>query len=94
MKIKQFLQRFDHQKVFTIKDVKIFYSILEESISNSTINWRINKLVQSGVISRVGRGKYIVGSSSDFKPIIGRKEKSIASHVKNHFPFIDYCVWN
>ena len=50
-------------------------------------------MVQSGTISRVGRGQYIIGASSDFKPEIGRKEASIAKQLKTQFPFIEYCIW-
>ncbi|HFA49436.1 MAG TPA: hypothetical protein ENJ95_10525, partial [Bacteroidetes bacterium] len=79
--------------VFTTKDVRNFYTKNEKEMPNSTINWRIYQLVKSGIISRVGRGKFIVGSSSCFTPQISKKELSIAKQIKKQFPFIEFCVW-
>ncbi|HEB61633.1 MAG TPA: hypothetical protein ENI82_00640 [Bacteroidetes bacterium] len=93
MKIEHLLEEFNHRAVFTTKDVRDFYFKNDKEMPNSTINWRIYQLVQSGIISRVGRGKFIVGSSSDFKPRIGRKESSIAKQIKKQFPFIEFCIW-
>lgn len=93
LNIKKLIQNFGHQQIITSEDVKNFYSMLEEKLSSTTINWRIHKLAQSGIISRVGRGKYVVGSSPSFKPIVGKKERSIAKAIKKQFPFIEFCLW-
>ena len=94
LKINHLLERYKHQDVFTTKDIRNFYSLFEGAIPNSTINWRIYQLIKSGIISRIGKGKYKVGKADIFKPILNEKEISIGKYIEKHFPFIDYCLWN
>ena len=50
-------------------------------------------MLQLGIISRVGRGKYQIGTSFNFKPQLDNSLLSINNQIKNKFPFADYCVW-
>ena len=94
MRIEHFKEAFNQQDVFTTSDIRNFFLNIEEQLTNSAINWRIHQLIKLDVISRVGRGKFKVGSPNKFKPVLSNKEISIAKHIKKHFPFIDYCIWN
>lgn len=93
LKIEALLEKFKHQGIFTTRDVRNFYAEEEPKIPNNTVNWRIYKLVQSGIISRVGRGKYIAGAQVEFKPFLGKKEISITDQLEKHFPFSDFSIW-
>lgn len=50
-------------------------------------------MLQLGIISRVGRGKYQIGTSFNFEPQLGNTIISINSQLKKTFPFSDYCIW-
>jgi len=93
LNINEFLEKFKHQRIFTTEDIRRFYSKNVKELSSSTVNWRIYKLIQSDIISRVGRGKYTIGASSDFRPEVSKKELSIAKQIKKQFPFIEFCIW-
>lgn len=49
--------------------------------------------MQDGIISRVGRGKYMAGAPVEFKPFLGKKEVSIVNQLEKHFPFSDFSIW-
>jgi len=94
LKENKIIQHFKNYDIFTNKDVFEFYRTDEKKLSKSTVNWRIYDLIQSGLISRIGRGKFKVGSSNKFRPTLNKKELAIGHHIRKHFPFIDYCIWN
>lgn len=60
----------------------------------AAINWRVYTLVQSGVFSRIGRGKFILGKEGNFIPEISLKIKSMYKELEKHFPYIQSCIWN
>lgn len=51
-------------------------------------------LVHSGTLTRIGRGKYILGQGNIFVPEISKKIKSLNNKIKTNFPFLDVCIWN
>lgn len=50
--------------------------------------------MQSGVFSRVGRGKFILGERRNFIPEISLKIKSIHKELEKQFPYMQSCIWN
>jgi len=50
--------------------------------------------VQSGIISRIGRGRYRLGISKIFVPEVSSKMKTIFRKLKKEFPYIEVCIWN
>ena len=51
----------------------------ETKVKETTVNWRIYTLVQTGVLSRIGRGKFTLGETKNFVP-------QISSHKTNYIP--------
>lgn len=51
-------------------------------------------MVQSGLITRVGRGKFIPGNRKKYIPEISPKLKTLNNRIKKQFPFINYCLWS
>ena len=86
-------EHFNSQETFNVADIFRFYSEQKSNISQTTVNWRIHNLVQSGVIQRVGRGIYRFGKSNPFQADLSSKIKKIACTVKKEFPYTDFCVW-
>jgi len=60
----------------------------------STINWRVYNLVQSGILNRIGRGKFAIGKNRIYIPEISSKIKSVHSKLKKEFPYLRMCIWN
>ncbi len=50
--------------------------------------------MQKGVLARIGRGKFQLGSSKTYLPELYRKEKVIYNKLIAEFPFVDVCIWN
>lgn len=47
-----------------------------------------------GVLKRIGRGKFTLGSGRIFVPEISQKLKTINSKLKKEYPFLKTCIWN
>lgn len=67
---------------------------LEPGIKTTTINWRIYVLVQTGVLNRIGRGRFAIGKNRIYTPEISSKIKSLHSKLKKEFPYLRMCIWN
>lgn len=89
----RFEKYFSHQKTFDVKDIFRFFSGLNPSIPQTTVNWRIHNLVQSGVIQRIGRGIYRLGKSNIFEMNLSPQIKKTARNIKKELPYTDFCVW-
>jgi len=85
---------FKKENIFDNRQIVDFYRTIEPNIKDSTVNWRIYSLVQSGILTRVGRGKYLIGSKKNYIPEIRTKLKQLNNKLKRQFPFLDYCLWS
>lgn len=63
-------------------------------MKKTTINWRIYNLVQKGVLTRIGRGKFTIGTTRSYSPKLTTKQISIFKKVASEFPFISICIWS
>jgi DNA-binding Lrp family transcriptional regulator len=84
---------FSHHENFNVAEIFRFYSEQNPDILQTTVNWRIYNLVQSGVIQRVGHGVYRLGKSNFFQMDLSPKIKNIARSIKKELPYTDFCVW-
>lgn len=94
LNIEGLKERFSDAECLTTKSIREFYLSIDPLIKETTINWRVYALVQKGILTRIGRGKFCFGSSKTFLPEIGRKEKVIFNKLISEFPFIEICIWN
>ena len=51
-------------------------------------------MVQSGVLNRIGRGRFAFGKNRVYVPEISSKIKSIHTKLKKEFPYLRMCIWN
>jgi len=63
-------------------------------VKDTTINWRIYHLVQSGVIERISKGKYRFGTAKVWIPELSAQLTSLHKKLKRQFPFLEICVWS
>lgn len=85
---------FREKSTFCTKDIELFYNTLEPGIKSTTVNWRVYALVQSGILSRIGRGKFTFGVGHIFIPDISRKIKNLYMDLQKQFPYLQICVWH
>jgi hypothetical protein len=86
-------KHFSQEGTFSVADIFRFYSKQNPNVPQTTVNWRIYDLVQSGVIQRVGRGVYRLGKSNPFKMDLSPQLKKTVRYIKKEFPYINFCVW-
>jgi len=86
-------EHFSHQETFDVAEIFRFYRKENPNVPQTTVNWRIHNLVQSGVIQRVGRGVYGLGKSNPFQMDLSLQIKKIAGSIKKEFPYTNFCVW-
>lgn len=84
---------FKSKGVFETQDIVAFYEQSEKDIKPTTVNWRIYTLVQSGVLQRIGKGKFTLGEGKTFVPEISTSTKNIFKKLKAEFPYANLCVW-
>ena len=94
MHIEELKEWFKNDSVFDNKQITDFYRTIEPNIKKSTVNWRIYSLVQNGILTRIGRGKFLLGNKKKYIPEIPVKLKSLNNKIKKKFPFLDYCLWS
>jgi len=94
LKFTEIKKTFEDFKTITTSDLFYFYKLAEPAVKKATVNWRIYKLIQSGRLQRIGRGKYIVGKEIKYIPDISTKVINICNLLKKEFPFISHCIWN
>ena len=82
LNIDKLKSEFIDKPIFTTKDIQTFYLTIDPNIKLTTINWRVYKLAQSGIISRVGREKFKFGMSKIYIPEVSSKMKSIYKKLK------------
>lgn len=51
-------------------------------------------MVQTGILTRVGRGKFVLGNKKNYVPEIHTKLKTLSNKITKQFPFLDYCLWS
>jgi hypothetical protein len=51
-------------------------------------------LVKTGILTRVGRGKFLIGNKKNYIPEIQAKLKTLNNKILKQFPFLDYCLWS
>ncbi|MCL2650417.1 MAG: type IV toxin-antitoxin system AbiEi family antitoxin domain-containing protein [Candidatus Azobacteroides sp.] len=86
-------EHFSHQEIFNVAEIFRFYSEQNPHIPQTTVNWRIHNLVQSGIIQRVGHGIFRLGKSNLFQMDLSSQIKKIANSIKKEFPYTNFCVW-
>ena len=85
---------FKGKTAFGNKDIVQFYKGFEPDVKPTTVNWRVYNLVQSGVLSRVGRGKFTLGEGRIFIPEVTAKIKTLYGKLHWQFPYLQICIWN
>lgn len=71
-----------------------FYRQSEPNTPKTTIYWRIHELVQKGVIARVGKGRYQIGTTKVYIPQLNNRIFRLNKWLANQFPFASYCIWS
>jgi hypothetical protein len=46
------------------------------------------------VLSRIGRGKFTIGTGRTYYPELTNKQKSIFKKLASEFPFLSICIWS
>lgn len=83
-----------HHKIMSNIEIAALFREFEPNLNQTTINWRIYSLVQSGIIDRVGRGKYAISSRDKFIPNISSRIHDLNLAVKKEFPYLNTCLWD
>jgi hypothetical protein len=63
-------------------------------VKPTTVNWRVYALVQSGILSRIGRSKFKLGKGRVFVPELSAKIKILFRDLQKQFPYLQICIWN
>lgn len=80
--------------LFKTSDVAAWFRESEPGLKDSTINWRIYGLVNEGVLSRVSKGVFKIGSNRSYNPVMDTKLEKMAKTIGKQFPFADFCLWD
>ena len=94
LNIDELKARFEKTTIFSNKDILNFYKRFEHDLKPSTVNWRVYKLVQLGLLNRVGRGKFSIGEIKNYLPELKPKIYSLNKKLKKQFPFLTICLWD
>ncbi len=93
LQIEKLKESFLNKENFKIADLQAFYHSIDKDLPKTTINWRINSLVKSNAIQRIGRGMYKCGSGNHFTPELSQKASRINNLMKINFPYLKFLIW-
>lgn len=91
--IRELRNAFAHGKSISVDDLIRFYKRFEETISRSTVDWRIYELNQQGILHRVARGTYSLSETNTFIPDVTLSMKQLYGSIRKQFPFAESCIW-
>ena len=92
--IKELRSWFSNQDILDNQQILQFYRTMEPDVKKSTVNWRIYKLVQLGILTRTGRGKFLLeGNQIHYFPQLPLKLKTLNHKLQNRSPFLNTCLW-
>lgn len=83
-----------HDTIMSNLEIAALFREFEPNLKQTTINWRIYSLVQSGIIDRVGRGKFAISTRGKFIPIISSRIQDLNLTLKKEFPYLNTCLWD
>jgi len=71
--INQLKDTFKDTGSLNTSDIARFYRSFDPNLKSTTINWRIYSMVQKGLLTRIGRGKFTLSSGKFFTPELSEK---------------------
>ncbi len=92
--IAQLKERFINEESFSLNDLNSFYDSIEPNLHRNTVKWRAFELVNLGILIRVGRGLYKIGTMVEYKPDVENNLKNLYKTIKKQFPYINICIWD
>ena len=92
--IDTFKNKFKDIESISVNDVFSFYQKYDSKVKKTTINWRIYKLVDEGIIQRIGRGIYKLGKQKEFTPVVSEENQILYLKLKEEFPFLNISIWS
>lgn len=92
--IEKLKETFGDKDYFQVSELHAFYQSIDSTVAKSKVNWRINSLVKTGAIQRIGRGTYKLGSSRTYSPQISMKMFKLNNLMKSNFPYLGYIIWH
>lgn len=93
--IEELENRFRDQRTVSTEELYQFYKEKEPDLPQSTLRWRIHELNNRGILSRVKRGVYRLGSEArEWKPEISKELRTGAFKLRNKFPYLTFCIWS
>lgn len=88
------IKRLSNCKEMSTGEIAGFFEESGLSIKKSTLNWRLYELVNQGIITRVGRGQYILGQNKEFSPLLSDNNIRLSTIIRDNFPLLSYCLWD
>ena len=68
--------------------------IRETNIKKTTVQWRVKRLLEKGIIQRIGRGVYRMGLHKNFEPYLTASMRKIYALLRRNLDVIRYCMWS
>lgn len=78
---------------FTTGQLKQLLREINPEVTDSTLGWRINKLVKEQVIFKIGRGHYSLRYKPDYKPELTLRSKRLINRVKGLIALDSLAIW-
>lgn len=64
-------------------------------ISEKSIDIILNRMAANRLITRISHGTYLVlDEKTRFIYTPDETERNLCRHIKEHYPFVDYCIWS
>lgn len=92
LRVYQLENRFKEHTQFTYADLYEFYKEDEPDLKENTFKWRVWKLKETGILSNIKKGIYVLGKKQNYSPLISNRIKRIKNKIEKQFPYANYAI--
>jgi hypothetical protein len=71
-----------------------FFLQFDPDLKESTFRWRIYNLKDKNLISQISRHRFSLTHKPVFEPLIGEKERKIATLIRKQFKELKFAIWS
>jgi len=94
LQIRSFKEYFSSKIEIRQSDIFNFYAQYEEELSKELVRKRTELIVKQGVLKKIGKGLYALGSEKKYNPILEPAIVKLYKKLHKKYPLVKFCLWN
>ena len=94
LQIENFKEYFSSKNEIAQTDIFNYYSKYKKELSKELARKRTGFLVKQGVLKKIGKGLYALGTEKNYNPILEAAIVKLHKKLHKKYPLVKFCLWN